>query len=71
MAELRLKVQWAMENEIKPLLYIPPPLVLATFPLKIQLVIVGLLSAQYIPPPLVFAIFPLNVQLVTIGLLLF
>ena len=54
-----------------PKLCIPPPLPIAEFPLKVQLVTLGLLAKPlYIPPPLTVAEFPLKVQLVTVGLLL-
>ena len=53
-------------------LVIPPP-VKAEFPLKIQLVTVGLLIKLFIPPPVLrptMAVFSVKKQLVTVGLLI-
>ena len=48
-------------------LYSAPPAKDPEFPLKVQLVSVGLEEELYIPPPAVDARFPLNVQLLRIA----
>jgi hypothetical protein len=51
------------------LLNIPPPLSPTVFPVKVQLIRVGLLKLELpIPPPLLVVEFSLNVQLTTLGL---
>jgi hypothetical protein len=50
-------------------LCIPPPKSEPVFPLKVQLITVGLLAALTIPPPLSMARFSSNTQLDTVGLL--